>query len=195
MSGMAPSGEDRRPIESAAADAESLSSNAPAGASDDHAAAGCEAANSQGAGMHPWTIALIVIAIGSVLTLLYLVNPAERRYGPPCIFHTTTGLHCPGCGGTRAAHALLHGDVRQAAAWNVLALVVVPVLAGYGIYYLVALIRHRRAPVPQIPRVAIIVIVAVFVLFMILRNLPFEPFTSLAPHSLPRATTPENPEE
>ena len=27
----------------------------------------------------------------------------------PCIFKAVTGLDCPGCGGTRAAKALLHG--------------------------------------------------------------------------------------
>ena len=27
----------------------------------------------------------------------------------PCLFHLVTGAYCPGCGGTRALLALLHG--------------------------------------------------------------------------------------
>lgn len=31
--------------------------------------------------------------------------------GLPCVFHSLTGLYCPGCGGTRAVRALLKGDL------------------------------------------------------------------------------------
>lgn len=31
--------------------------------------------------------------------------------GMPCAFHSITGLYCPGCGGTRAVRAFLHGDI------------------------------------------------------------------------------------
>lgn len=30
---------------------------------------------------------------------------------PPCVFHYLTGYYCPGCGGTRAVIALLHGQL------------------------------------------------------------------------------------
>ena len=29
----------------------------------------------------------------------------------PCMIHTFTGYYCPGCGGTRAVHALFAGDL------------------------------------------------------------------------------------
>ena len=37
---------------------------------------------------------------------------------PLCPFHVLTGLPCPSCGMTRAAGALLHGDLPGAVAWN-----------------------------------------------------------------------------
>lgn len=33
----------------------------------------------------------------------------QRFQFTPCIFHLLTGYYCPGCGGTRAISALLHG--------------------------------------------------------------------------------------
>lgn len=35
----------------------------------------------------------------------------KTGFGLPCVFHSLTGLYCPGCGGTRAVRALLKGDL------------------------------------------------------------------------------------
>lgn len=37
-----------------------------------------------------------------------------------CSFYRVTGLYCPGCGGTRALTALLHGNLLQAIRYHVL---------------------------------------------------------------------------
>lgn len=37
------------------------------------------------------------------------IHPTE--WLPPCLFHFVTKLPCPGCGGTRAFTAVLHGDL------------------------------------------------------------------------------------
>jgi hypothetical protein len=62
------------------------------------------------------------IAIGllllAALALLLLVDPAESVWMPKCPFKLLTGLQCPGCGGQRAVHALLHGDVVGALRYN-----------------------------------------------------------------------------
>ncbi|WP_405013128.1 DUF2752 domain-containing protein [Kitasatospora sp. NBC_01539] len=63
------------------------------------------------------------------------------QFLPFCPVHRLTGLQCPGCGGTRMAYDLLHGDL--AAAWhdNAALLLVLPLVAAW---YLVAL-RHGLA--------------------------------------------------
>lgn len=54
----------------------------------------------------------------AVTATVYLFDPVTTWFYPPCVFNLLTGLLCPGCGGTRALHALLHGDVAAAFAFN-----------------------------------------------------------------------------
>lgn len=56
-------------------------------------------------------IALAVIAVGSIF-LIYADSKGIKL--PPCFFNLFTGLYCPGCGGTRAVRALLHGHILKA---------------------------------------------------------------------------------
>lgn len=53
-----------------------------------------------------------------LLGILLFWLAAERLLGlefslPPCVFHSLTGLYCPGCGGTRACRLLLSGHIFQ----------------------------------------------------------------------------------
>jgi len=50
-----------------------------------------------------------------------------------CPLHAWTGLLCPGCGGTRAAAALLRGHLAEAWRLNGLVVGLVPFAAGYGL--------------------------------------------------------------
>ncbi|MBC7782517.1 MAG: DUF2752 domain-containing protein [Burkholderiales bacterium] len=79
-------------------------------------------------------MAILIIAI-SVLAVgyLYFHNPAEHHLFPTCLFHYFTGLQCPGCGGTRAAYALLHGRLGLAIWYNPLAVLVAPIALLWGV--------------------------------------------------------------
>lgn len=63
-------------------------------------------------------IALITAGILAVGGLLYIL--AVAGHPVPCLFHTITGLSCPGCGSTRAVLALLRLDIREAFCYNLL---------------------------------------------------------------------------
>jgi len=116
--------------------------------------------------------------------ILYRVPPTEGSLYPPCLFHLLTGLHCPGCGTTRCLHALLHGDLHQAAAYNVLTLCLVPPLLFWAARAWWAALADRPVRPRPLPGWTFWVLLVVVAAFAVLRNLPFAPFRVLAPHAL-----------
>lgn len=72
-----------------------------------------------------------VIALSLLCVLALLVLSGRPLHPPllPCGLHFLTGLPCPLCGGTRAAHAILSGDWHRAFYLNALAF---PALALIG---------------------------------------------------------------
>jgi hypothetical protein len=61
---------------------------------------------------------------------LYWFPPQEYAVYPRCLLYRLTGLQCPGCGGLRAAHQLLHGHVAASLALNPL-VVALALLGGF----------------------------------------------------------------
>jgi hypothetical protein len=127
----------------------------------------------------PVVAALGVATIAGV-GLLYAFDPNSASSPfPGCLFRAFTGLYCPGCGMTRMLHALVHGDVAGAASMNILALVGLPVFALFIAEQLWAtrLLHGRLRAVLFDARLWI----GAALLFGVLRNLPWAPFTALAP--------------
>ena len=62
----------------------------------------------------------LVLAFAAGLVVLRAIDPATSSFFPGCPFHLLTGLDCPGCGLTRATHALLHGNLSAAVGYNAL---------------------------------------------------------------------------
>lgn len=123
-----------------------------------------------------------VIALAGAVTL-FAFEPAAAGVFPPCPFHKVTGLFCPGCGSTRAAHHLLHGRLATAFGFNPLVVISVPFVA-------VALVREARrwvradAPAPRrspLPHWWVWALLAVVLAFVVLRNLPWKPVRWMAP--------------
>jgi len=90
----------------------------------------------------PLASALALVVISAGVWVVYTYPPAEHSFYPRCAFKTMTGLDCPGCGGTRAAHALLHGRVGDAFRLN-------PLLFVLGGVVLVASPKLVRGQQPE----------------------------------------------
>ncbi len=116
-------------------------------------------------------VALLVSAVvAAACALLYFFNPAEHMFFPACMFHRVTGLNCPGCGGLRATHQLLHGHLAAAFRLNPLFVVAIPA----GIIFLLWNVLMKSPENKFSFRPAWLWIgLAVVVAFGVARNLPF----------------------
>ena len=129
-------------------------------------------------------MAALLVGVTGVVFIVYSFPPEQYSFYPPCLLYQTTGLHCPGCGGTRCAYALLHGDLAQAAAYNVLVLLFLPYLAFHALNSCWRTMTGHVAFSWRTPTWWPLAVAAVLILFAILRNLPVAPFTMLAPHKI-----------
>lgn len=84
-----------------------------------------------------------LLAIATSLVLFFF-DPERSGFYPLCLFHRTTGLLCPGCGGLRAAHQLLHGHVLAAFRFNALLVLSLPFAAALGLRLLLRRLRGQR---------------------------------------------------
>lgn len=129
-----------------------------------------------------WWLALGMIALAVSAFQLYQRGPFGQPWLPGCLFHNLTGLHCPGCGMTRAAHATLHGRLGEAFRYNPLGMILLPLACiGVGIE-VIGWVRGKPLPFRlNVGTVGAWIIVWLVVGFWLLRNIPHWPFTLLSP--------------
>jgi hypothetical protein len=102
---------------------------------------------------------------------LVLVDPHEPGSWGACPLYALTGLYCAGCGGLRATHDLLVGDLADAWAMNPLWVLLVPVLVGLWLRWTARALRSgRRAAAP--PAWVALGAAAVVVVYSLARNVP-----------------------
>ena len=122
----------------------------------------------------------VIAALTGAFVVGYF-NPAMAGFFPVCPLYSVTGILCPGCGLTRGFHALFHGDVLTALHFNAM----LPFYLFFFIYLFAALIficaRGRGLSFPNFSSTTIWSFLAIAVAFTVCRNLPFYPFTLLAP--------------
>lgn len=109
----------------------------------------------------------IALAVGIVV---YLCDPQGAWWMPKCVFHSLTGLQCPGCGFTRALHALLHGHPLQALRYNYFFIISLPLLAAVAFTaWSDGKMAARLRPIAQ-GRAAMLAYIVLFFIWWIVRN-------------------------
>lgn len=114
-------------------------------------------------------------------TLLFFFDPSTAGFYPSCPFHALTGLYCPGCGTCRALHALLHGNVAEAFWFNPLTVLALPLLIYLLAPYVAFGLGARKVSVASVPARYTWVLLWTILAYWVLRNVPYYPFTLLAP--------------
>ncbi|MGW2636175.1 DUF2752 domain-containing protein [Streptomyces sp. NPDC001348] len=114
----------------------------------------------------------ILAAVAAAFAYVGAVDPNRPGHYPVCPLLRCTGLYCPGCGGLRSAHALVHGDLLTALHDNA------PAVAGYlgfAVLWTVWAVRTARGrPFRIDPSPAHLWTAGVLLLlFTVVRNLPF----------------------
>ena len=118
--------------------------------------------------------ALLLIAVIAVLIVpgrMFFANFKQLMpHLPPCPTFWLLKLYCPGCGSVRAIYSLFHWNIRGIFANNLM--LPVSLLLAAVVFIDPGWNRHYRI---------INCYIAVLIVFTVLRNLPWYPFSLLAP--------------
>lgn len=116
----------------------------------------------------------VCIVIAAILLWMGFVSvfpeTAAKIY-PGCPIHRWTGVYCPGCGGTRAFEALLHGQFLKSLRFHPL---VVPAVL-FTVVYLILLLLWKfgkgRTPKPHFRRIYLVIVIALILYHVIAANI------------------------
>ncbi|WP_018800751.1 DUF2752 domain-containing protein [Salinispora arenicola] len=122
--------------------------------------------------------ALGCVGAGIGYTLLFDPTRSAPDAAPTCLLKLTSGLDCPGCGGTRALWYVLHADLPAAARHHVLLVFALPFLAYLFVAWAGRQAFGWRLPELRIGNKLIGAVLAVWFAFSVVRNLPWAPFTA-----------------
>jgi len=122
-----------------------------------------------------------VLTVGAGAFVVAYFNPTTAGFLPVCPLYSLTGIHCPGCGLTRGFHALFQGDVLTALHYNALLPIFAFVFGFLFVSMLLIVLRGRGLSWRFFPPASLYGFLVLAATFFVLRNLPFYPFTLLAP--------------
>jgi hypothetical protein len=107
------------------------------------------------------------------LVIVYRFPPTEYSFYPRCPIYLATHWLCPGCGSTRALHALLHLDVQSALHYNALFALLFPVGCLWFGFISYRTLRYDQSLNLAMPRSVAVCLIVTFVLFTVARNTIF----------------------
>lgn len=112
----------------------------------------------------------VAAGLAGLYTLWQDPNTAGGIF-PQCPLKQVTGLDCPGCGGLRATHALLHGDIAGAFGHNVVITLLLPVAVGLWALWLGRSLGWRVPKLPTVPKPLWFAFAVAVIAFAVVRNI------------------------
>ncbi len=129
----------------------------------------------------PTYLVVLALAAAAAIVALWYFDPRELSF-PFCWLYATTGLHCPGCGATRATHELLRAHLMAALHDNGLWVLSLPLVLYTAASEVRLSLGGRPLPGNPAHRAWLwIALGAAAAVFAVLRNLPGWPWELLAP--------------
>lgn len=124
---------------------------------------------------------LLLLALLGAALILRTHDPMQAREWIACPAWAWLGIHCPGCGATRAAHHLLNARLLLAAQNNALLLLLgVPCIVFFVVRELLLVATGSLLLVAPPVWIARGIVVALLI-FVILRNIPIENLDAIRP--------------
>jgi Protein of unknown function (DUF2752) len=114
-----------------------------------------------------------IAALLGGLAIVYRFPPTEYSFYPRCPIYLATHWLCPGCGSTRALHALLHLDIQSALHYNALFTLLFPIACLWFGFICYRTMRYDQFPNLAFPRSAAVCLMVTAVLFTVARNTMF----------------------
>jgi hypothetical protein len=118
-----------------------------------------------------WLANLVAFAVAAAAWVVLHFPPASSRFYPRCPIFLWLRIYCPGCGGTRALAALLHGRLNEATHWNAMVVIFFPYAA---VFLALTYWRAMRATTflwPTIPGSLLKLSLVLIAIFTVVRNL------------------------
>ncbi|WP_354639572.1 DUF2752 domain-containing protein [Kitasatospora camelliae] len=112
------------------------------------------------------------LAVGLPTAYVALVDPNTPGRYPTCPVLAATGWWCPGCGGLRCVHALVHGDLATAAQDNLLVVLLAFAVGLLWLGWAWSALSGSPAPRVRFGLRQTVALTVVLALFTVLRNLP-----------------------
>jgi len=118
-----------------------------------------------------WLANLVAFAVAAAACVVLGFPPASSRFYPRCPIFFWLHIYCPGCGGTRAMAALLHGRLNEALHWNAMVVLFSPFAA---VFFALTYLRAMKAtPIlwPTVPNSVLKLSLVLIAIFTVVRNL------------------------
>lgn len=117
-------------------------------------------------------ILVIAIVVVGLIILYGIFDPTTSIVAPKCLFKTLTGYDCPSCGGQRALHALLNGEIGRAFTLNPFLFIAAPLIIAIAYSsFSKSNFAKRLKPIVQSPQ-AVGIYFFIYIAWWIIRNTP-----------------------